>query len=624
MIKRKLLFTVILSIALVFAMIFTACSDPVPEEEVIPPPPTVAKPVIRDQSGTKRYQSGSSVTTELSVTATVNDTEPVVPTYQWYSRDSFGNTGGTQIVGESGVLTLDGNGIGTMTYQASADDVGTTYYYVVVTNPARVDVNPETNEEKDLAEAATASAPIGVIVIAALPDPEATVTVTATGNQYVRGFGGMSNAFGIGSPARYMQMADIDTMFGPDGMGLTMLRIMIWPYPLDQVISGQIEPQMGNAGTYLNAVRKVNEYGGYVLASPWTAPAEYKTNESLEAGGHLKTERYVDYAQYLRTFASEMAARGAPIYAISLQNEPSLTVTYDGMEWTEAEHRNFLRDRGNFTRSPTPVAGYGGGTTQPFVKVVSGEAHQIGSWYTAAMDYVIANPAAYANMDIVAYHIYGGIGTLADVTRDGTLNKETWMTEHNINSQSESLYRQDSTWNYVWVVADEIHHIIGINNSSAFVWWYLKRFYGAVGDGSYGTANGAIMPRGYVLSHYAKYATDTVRVNATTNHPGGSSIALTAFQRKKTADKTTENELQVMADEDSYSIVIYDKRTTASGQTSLRVTLPTGFEATKVTGIISDSTGNRHAPVNVILNPDGNSADVSLPTNAIISLKFVK
>jgi len=453
----------------------------------------------------------------------------------------------------------------------------------------------------------------------------ATVTVTDTQNQYVRGFGGMSNAFGIGPPARYMEMKDIDTMFGPNGLGLNMLRIMIWPNPFQEIISGQVEPQMNNAGTYLNAVKKVNEYGGYVLASPWTAPAHMKTNNSTDAGGHLRTNMYIDYANHLRTFASSMAANNAPIYAISIQNEPSLEVTYDGMEWEPAEHRNFLKNNGDFTRSPTPVAGYGGGKAQPFVKVVSGESHNVGDWYNNAMDEVINDAEAYANMDLVAYHIYGGSGSRAQVTRNGTLNRETWMTEYNINSQNETGYLQDSTWDYVWVFAETIHQVIGNNDSSAFVWWYLKRFYGIVGDGSYGTVNGAVMPRGHVLSHYAKYATDTVRVDATisSDDPASSgNIRLTAFQRKKS--KTTPNEQQVMADEDSYSVVIYDRRTNATGATSLQINLPAGFTASRASGIISDSTGKRHAPINVSLISGGNSAEVTLPVNAIVSVKFVK
>jgi len=584
--------------------------DPPDENgEWIDPYP-VEKPVITEQSGTKRYTIAMNPKLLSVSVAAVEDGGTL--TYQWYSAPTFATTGGTEVENQTA-----------LTYQPTGGSVGTTYYYLIVTNSKTY--TPD-GADPIVRIATTASAPMGVIVIENLPNVAATVTVTATQNQYVRGFGGMSNGFNLtGTGVRYMEMRDIETMFGPNGLGLKILRIMIYPYTLRQVTSGQVEPQMRHATTYLNVVKKVNEYGGYVLASPWTAPAHYKTNESLSAGGHLKTTMYVDYANYLRAFATDMAANDAPVYAVSIQNEPSLTVGYDGMEWTEAEHRNFFRDVAQYiSRSPTAVPGYGGGAPTPFVKVVSGEAHQIGGWYTSAMDAIIANPQAHNNMDMVAYHIYGGSGTKASVTRNGTLNRETWMTEYNINSGNEAGYVQDQTWNYVWLFAETIHNTIGNNDSSGFVWWYLKRFYGVIGDGAFGSPNGGVMPRGHVLSHYAKYATDTVRVDATTTHPMANSgnIRLTAFQRKSVKSNAVEQQVLAVG-EDSYSVVIYDQRTSSGAETSLRINLPAGFEASEAFGIISDPT-RRRAPVNVVLNPDGNSADVSLPTNAIISLKFVK
>jgi len=136
------------------------------------------------------------------------------------------------------------------------------------------------------------------------------------------------------------------------------------------------------------------------------------------------------------------------------------------------------------------------------------------------------------------------------------------------------------------------------------------------------------MPRGYVLSHYAKYATDTVRVSASSTHSAWrdenaeSDVQLSAYQRKSVKTTTVDQQVKTTG-EDSYSVVIYDRRTGASGQTSLRVNLPAGFTAAKVYGIISD-TNQRHAPLEVVLNPDGNSADFTLPVNAIVSVKFVK
>jgi len=610
-----------------------AVLDPPGEDGKWVDPYPVEKPLITAQSGTKRYLVTDTVK-PLSVTVASPDDPQTQTTYQWYESEEFVTTGGDEIPSQIAA-----------TYQPAGGVAGSTYYYVVATNTK---IYTPDGADPIVRIARTTSAPMGVVVLTALPTVQATVTVTDQQNQYVRGFGGMSNAFGIGAPAKYMQMADIDTMFNPANpnyLGFKILRIIIFPQPLDDVVRGMVEPQMGNSSTYIQAVQAVNRHGGYVLASPWTPPVNYKTNNSLLAGGSLKTDMYASYASYLKKFANDMKAKGAPIYAISIQNEPSLKVSYHGMEWTAAEHRDFLNARGaNISRLPSAITGWGAGAQTPYVKVMSGEAHQIGPWYTGAMNALLANSDtarnALAAVDIVGYHIYGGNGTRDEVTMNNrlvTAGKEIWMTERNLNSQNDALYWQDSTWDYVWVgMGDLVYHVIGVNSSNAFVYWYIKRFYAAIGDGSYSTVNGAVLPRGHLLSHYALYATDTVRVNATTTHPAGlaatgesgalgtKGIQLTAYQRKSAGNRTTARDNEVMADEDSYSVVIADNRTTGDTGTTLRVNIPTGFAAEKVTGIISDSSGKRRAPLDVELNPDGDSADFTLPMNAIVSLKFEK
>lgn len=590
----------ILGIVVVISLTFTACGG----ENSNTPDPAPVTPImvtITVPPASKNYTDAGSIV-PLTVIATANDDATL--SYQWYDTDTFSNSGGTQISGET-----------ESSYLPTITD-GEKFYFV----EAIASIGARKGSQR--------SNPVR-IKIGSDPEPEYGVTVTNTQYQYVQGFGGMSNAFNIGgsegAPARFMEMTDIETMFNPNtGLGLTFLRIMIFPYPLEQVLRGEIEPQMNNAQTYLNAVKRVNSFGGYVLASPWTAPAHYKTNDSLRAGGHLKPDMVGEYAKYLRNYTEEMSSYGAPIYAVSIQNEPSLVVSYDGMEFTETEHRDFLRDHGNFTRSPSAIKGFGGGKETDYVRVVSGEPHQIGSWWTNAMDMIINNSAAHANLDVGAYHIYGGSGDYNTVSRNGRLQKDTWMTEYNINSQNEAGYWNDSTWNMVWIFAETIHQVIGVNRSNAYIWWYLKRFYGIIGDGSYGTANGAIMPRGHVLSHYAKYATDTVMVNATHTHPGGvGNIRLTAYQRK--SEKTTAVEQRVVANEDSYSVVLYDRRTSTQTPVPLRVTLPDDFTASTAFGIISSSNDyERRVPLLVVLADNGKSADITMPGNAIISLKFIK
>jgi len=567
--------------------------------------PSAVKPYITVHPTSTDYVTGDTIAA-LKVTATISNSDKL--SYQWFEVDTFTNSGGSEISNA------------TDSTFTPAITQGTKHYYVKVTSSS--------SESSKTASKISNPARIRFLS-AAEAEPSTSINVSNDAAQYVRGFGGMSNAFdniGPSGIARYIELKDINTLFDQeDGLGMNILRISLWPYPLEQVLSGEVFPVMGNQN-YYDLVKRVNSLGGYVLASPWTAPADFKTNESLSAGGHLKREYYGIYANYLRNFCQTMANNGAPIYAISIQNEPNLVVGYDGMEWTEAEHRDFMRDHGNFTRKSPAVKAWGGGKEQSHVRIMMGEPHNpTDIWYGAAMDLVLNDEGALANADIAAYHTYGGIGNKNIVTRNGRLTTagvETWMTEYNLNSGAENLYFQDSTWDFVWPFIEYAQHVIVNNNSNGFVWWYLKRFYGIIGEGAYGTINGAPLPRGYALSHFAKYATDTVRLEASLqNHPSSSNVRISAYQRK--TNKTTPAELQVMTNEDSISLVVYNQRILAGASTDIKINLPDGFTASNAFGIISDNN-QKHAPVLVILAKDGKSATFNLPVNTIISVKFVK
>jgi len=70
---------------------------------------------------------------------------------------------------------------------------------------------------------------------------------------------------------------------------------------------------------------------------------------------------------------------------------------------------------------------------------------------------------------------------------------------------------------------------------------------------------------------------------------------------------------------------MYDRRTETRDDVPLTINLPEGFEAANAFGIVSSSDANtRRSPLLVVLAADGKSAEISLPRNAIVSVKFVK
>jgi O-glycosyl hydrolase len=452
----------------------------------------------------------------------------------------------------------------------------------------------------------------------------AVITVDVnTKYQYVRGFGGME--VGWGNFPR-TSARDTEVLFNPDtGLGLNILRIMIMPSNTDiGVTMNQLI--RGDRPDYYENVKIVNKYGGYVLASPWSPPKEWKTNNSLLGNGRLQQKNYHDYANYLKSFALNMYENGAPIYAVSIQNEPNFEAGYDGCLWSAADMRNFFSQVGHFTDG---VKGFGGGKEIPSVRTMNGESANIPTINDAALN----DSESRAVIDIIGRHTYGDnrlyrYGKALDHPTDP---KEVWMTEHLFNSGNASAYPNDSTWGYIWKLLNDVDLSIRINDESAFIWWAAKRFYGLMGDGQYDTEEGKILPRGYALSHYAKFARDSFRVGITAEGKtrDGSNISTGNFNsRIDSVDGTTAKVTAfVSPDGNTISLVMftptYINGTGGVNMGKIKIQLPDDFIISEAAAMRT-SEGNYAKWEDVEICEDKTSAIVNLPSGHILSVKFTR
>jgi len=129
------------------------------------------------------------------------------------------------------------------------------------------------------------------------------------------------------------------------------------------------------------------------FASMWSPPAWMKDNGSLINGGSVKPEYYGTLAQYYVKYIQAYEAQGIPIYAVTLQNEPRISVAYPSTMWTAEQQAAFA-----------PIL------KQAFVE------HGISTklWGMDDNDYnafpfgheVLRNPAADAAIDGIAFHNY--------------------------------------------------------------------------------------------------------------------------------------------------------------------------------------------------------------------------
>ena len=289
------------------------------------------------------------------------------------------------------------------------------------------------------------------------PTVEASATILANDNkQLIQGFGCAT----VFSPPNTSAVTaeEFDRLFGSGSgqVGLNILRIRIASDDAWRM-------------TELNYAKAAIQRGARVFASPWSPPARMKTNNSI-IGGKLITDSSAAYAKYLNDFALYMAANGAPLQAVSVQNEPDWNPNYEGCVWTATEMRDFLKNHGASITATNLMAPELVNNNQTYINTI------------------LADDAAVANLDIFATHIYGG--GIIDNPQIRNKGKEMWMTEH-----LDTLTNYTSNLN----TAIEIHDCFTKANFNAYIWWYGKRFYGPIGQ------DGRVTKRGFIMSHFARF-----------------------------------------------------------------------------------------------------------------------
>jgi glucuronoarabinoxylan endo-1,4-beta-xylanase len=300
--------------------------------------------------------------------------------------------------------------------------------------------------------------------------------------QKVTGFGGMIDPPGWVGVANQITVAETEKMYSSTGLGYNIIRMMVYP---DQA----------NWDTDIAVAKKAQDLGAIVFASPWEPPTNMVGTRASafdppNTTKYLLPAYYKDYAAHLKAFVDYTASKGLNLYAISVQNEPDM----NWCSFTSAEIFNFVRDYGRKL-----------GNT----KTMAAESFHFNPDYT---DQLLNSTETVNNFDLVGGHIYGS--GLNDYPLARQKGKEMWMTEHLLNEEKNG-------YDWLWApslqyVAKEINDCM-VANYNAYIWWYLKRYYSMIADTNTKStvAVGETTKRGYILSHYAKYATGRTRIGTT-------------------------------------------------------------------------------------------------------------
>ncbi len=414
---------------------------------------------------------------------------------------------------------------------------------------------------------------------------------TATKYQMIDGFGGAlpmwsSSTWSSSETQKLVGM-------GNDQLGMSIVRTII-------------RPSQNDWSRHVSALQAAKQYGSelQILASPWTPPANWKSNNDLNNGGKLLTSRYGDYANHLNSYVKFMADRNVKIDVTSLQNEPNWHPNYESCDWSGNEYREFLK-------------GYGSQITG--TKLMVGETIGFQREYT---DPTLNDSTAASKVDYIGGHLYGpwNVNTHSPAANLSRYNlaeqkgKHVWMTEWNYHAAdningSEPKSGNSSPWadqsnQKVWnETLDDVMASIHYSMESywnAYIWWWAKRYYSFIGE-SRGeayltTPNGQILKRGWAFSQFSKYVRPGyTRVKVSKSGAANSNnLLITAYQ----------------GDDNKIAIVIINKD--SSDKNNVTIGLPVNATAASYT-----YTSRTAARTEGTVSTNGQRATINIPARSI-------
>ena len=358
------------------------------------------------------------------------------------------------------------------------------------------------------------------------------VTVSDTRCQTVTGFGAAS-CFGAMEPYAY-DTKPVKLLYGDESeIGLNIMRMEISPNFEGDVNNGWDTPYDWNGS--LPSALIVKERGGIVFGTPWSPPGAYKTNGTPQGGkvndkddndpqnqrGKLRKDRYGDFFLWLNMFLKWMHDNGVDVDAVSIQNEPDWWVNYSGCLYEPEEQLDLVKNYAHLLDRET----YKG------VRLISAEPLGFDPQYSNKL---LRDETARNQIDIIAGHIYGH-PPFGDKPPHAPYNipdnmhkaaklaqkygKELWMTEHSVTESVDRL----PNWDEQLEFAQELNECMLVG-CTGYIYWYMRAHWSFVstGESKYGTDNrrkNKLLPRAYIISHFAKHVTGSTRLESTCSYP---------------------------------------------------------------------------------------------------------
>jgi glucuronoarabinoxylan endo-1,4-beta-xylanase len=205
-----------------------------------------------------------------------------------------------------------------------------------------------------------------------------------------------------------------------------------------------------------------------VFSTPWTPPNNSTTNWKVnvadaanypQIGGSLAPSHYADYADVLADYANGFASNmGAPLAAVSIQNEPDYAADYESCAWSAANIHDFLGVmKGELGKKGIPAG----------LRVIAPEDD---SFEETLVVPTLQDANTADVVGIVGVHQYNfsepnfGARILPTVQSAG---KPLWITEVSQGAANDSSIVDGMYW------ANMMHTDLAVDGVSSFSYWWL-------------------------------------------------------------------------------------------------------------------------------------------------------
>ena len=267
--------------------------------------------------------------------------------------------------------------------------------------------------------------------------------------------------------------AQADLFFSTNsGIGLSLLRTRIAP---------------GGTTVESSIMQLAQARGARVWSSPWSPAAAFKSNTNVNGGNFLSASNQAYANQLAGYVASVKKNYGVNLYAVSVQNEPDVSATYESCLWTARQIHDFIPYLHNALVASNVAS----------TKILLAEDE---SWQTNLYASAMTDPSVATNVGLIAGHNYDGSppsGIPAALPTFAATNAGLWETEVSTYEPFDGSISNALYW------ANRIHLFLTAAQVNAFHYWWLIPF--TADDEGLTDQAGNAAKRLYALGNYSRF-----------------------------------------------------------------------------------------------------------------------